>query len=128
MPTHHQEELSSHHNSTNIASSHPFVYALQGDEAAAEIEPLLSGAPSRLFGTVSRKRSSIREDELLGQDPEQFRRRHNLGQATDEQHNNLVYSFDSEDDITFYDFIMEKVRSSKVAHWADKLAVESEPG
>ncbi|KAL2071447.1 hypothetical protein VTL71DRAFT_12682 [Oculimacula yallundae] len=34
----------------------------------------------------------------------------------------------SSDESTFFDFMMEKVRGSKVAYWANRLAVESEPG
>lgn len=34
----------------------------------------------------------------------------------------------SSDESTFFDFMMEKVRGTKVAYWADRMAVESEPG
>ncbi|KAH7351031.1 permease for cytosine/purines, uracil, thiamine, allantoin-domain-containing protein [Rhexocercosporidium sp. MPI-PUGE-AT-0058] len=34
----------------------------------------------------------------------------------------------SSDESTLFDFIMEKVRGTKVAYWADRMAVESEPG
>ncbi|KAK0104131.1 hypothetical protein ONS96_005227 [Cadophora gregata f. sp. sojae] len=34
----------------------------------------------------------------------------------------------SSDESNFFDFIMEKVRGTKVAYWADRAAVESEPG
>lgn len=36
--------------------------------------------------------------------------------------------FHSSDEPFFANRIMEKVKKSKVAHWANKLAVESEPG
>ncbi|KAL7771477.1 hypothetical protein CFE70_001420 [Pyrenophora teres f. teres 0-1] len=35
--------------------------------------------------------------------------------------------FHSTDEAFYLDNIMEKLKRSKVAHWADKLAVESEP-
>ncbi|KAH6683137.1 permease for cytosine/purines, uracil, thiamine, allantoin-domain-containing protein [Halenospora varia] len=36
--------------------------------------------------------------------------------------------FHSSDESTFFDSIMEKVKSTRIAHLVDKLAVESEPG
>ncbi|PQE18275.1 uracil permease protein [Rutstroemia sp. NJR-2017a WRK4] len=36
--------------------------------------------------------------------------------------------FHSSDEPAFFDFIMEKVKGTKLAYFADKLAVESEPG
>lgn len=38
----------------------------------------------------------------------------------------LIYH--SSDESYFFDFIMEKVKSTKFAHFVDRLAVESEPG
>ena len=35
---------------------------------------------------------------------------------------------DSDEPSCFYWPIMEKLKASKIAHWSDKLAVESEPG
>jgi len=37
-------------------------------------------------------------------------------------------SFHSSDESYFFDFIMEKVKSTKLAHFVEKLAVDSEPG
>ena len=37
-------------------------------------------------------------------------------------------TFHSSDESYYFDFIMEKVKSTKIAHFVDKLAVESEPG
>jgi NCS1 family nucleobase:cation symporter-1 len=45
---------------------------------------------------------------------------------TRDQHSNVSYH--SSDESYFFDHIMEKVKSTKLAYWANKLAVESEPG
>jgi NCS1 family nucleobase:cation symporter-1 len=37
-------------------------------------------------------------------------------------------AYHSSDESNFFDFIMEKVKSTKFAHLVDKLAVDSEPG
>ena len=36
--------------------------------------------------------------------------------------------YHSSDESYFFDFIMEKVKSTRIAHFVDKLAVDSEPG
>jgi len=36
--------------------------------------------------------------------------------------------YHSSDESFFFDFIMEKVKNTRLAYWANKLAVESEPG
>ena len=45
---------------------------------------------------------------------------------TRNQHSNVSYH--SSDESYFFDYIMEKFKSTKLAYWANKLAVESEPG
>jgi NCS1 family nucleobase:cation symporter-1 len=37
-------------------------------------------------------------------------------------------AYHSSDESYFFDFIMEKVKSTKLAHFVDRLAVDSEPG
>lgn len=67
---------------------------------------------------------------------ERFRRRHStdsLDAAFDSPPLNLPHEiehriFHSSDEPHFFDFIMEKVKSTKFAHFVNKLAVESEPG
>jgi len=44
------------------------------------------------------------------------------------ENSDQLISYHSSDEPYFFDFIMEKVRSTKFAYWANKLAVESEPG
>lgn len=41
---------------------------------------------------------------------------------------NTEVSFHSSDESNLFDFIMEKVKNTKFAHFANKLAVTSEPG
>lgn len=41
---------------------------------------------------------------------------------------NFIVSFHSSDENAFFDFIMEKVRESKIGCFFEKLAVDSEPG
>ena len=43
-------------------------------------------------------------------------------------HPNLQVAYYSADESAFFNYIMEKVKDTKLAHFWDKLAVESEPG
>ncbi|KAH7400037.1 permease for cytosine/purines, uracil, thiamine, allantoin-domain-containing protein [Cadophora sp. MPI-SDFR-AT-0126] len=75
-----------------------------------EYEPLLSG-PSTPRRT--RRHSTRTLDSAFG------------GGIINSEHDIVNHS---SDEINFFDFIMDKVRGTKVAYWADKVAVESEPG
>jgi len=80
--------------------------------ADEENEPLLAG-PS-----TPRKERHSPPDSL-----DTAFERLNFRTTTDIQH-----SYHSSDESYILDFIMEKVKSTKFAHFVEKLAVESEPG
>ena len=75
-----------------------------------EYEPLLSG-PS--FPRKARRHSTRTLDSAFS------------GASVNSVH---VIIHHSSDESNFFDLIMEKVRGTKVAYWADRVAVESEPG
>lgn len=81
------------------------------------------------------KHGASNEDEyeplLSGPSTPRKARRHNTldsafgGASVNSEH---VIIHHSSDEPNFFNFIMEKVRGTKVAYWADRVAVESEPG
>ena len=82
-----------------------------------ESTPLLSAGPSTEFQRTRRHTNdSLRS--AFGLASEEFERR--IGVRRQIYH--------SSDESYFFDFIMEKVKSTKIAHFVDKIAVESEPG
>jgi hypothetical protein len=89
-------------------------------EEAAESTPLLArfAGPSSAFGRIRRKSSSTLDPAFVDRFALNFR--------TGREEAPILYH--SSDEPHFLNFIMEKVKSSKIAHWAGKLAVESEPG
>jgi hypothetical protein len=78
--------------------------------ADEENAPLLSG-PSTGRTRIT-KRHSTRA--LFSEDFDRSRGRYSQYHSSDESH--------------FFNFLMEKVKETRLAHWVDKLAVESEPG
>jgi nucleobase:cation symporter-1, NCS1 family len=83
-----------------------------------ETAPLLDTSPSTEFQRARRHTNdSLRS--AFGLDPDEFESR-----RIEERRQN----FHSSDESYFFDLIMEKVKSTKIAHFVDKLAVESEPG
>lgn len=48
--------------------------------------------------------------------------------SSDIHSRDIVFHSSDESGGWFLDFIMEKVKNTKVGYWADKLAVEAEPG
>lgn len=83
--------------------------------ADEENAPLLSGPSTEVTGRA-RRHSTRTLDSAFDIHSDHFRRR-----TWDRQYHSSDESF-------FFDFIMEKVKSTKFAHFVDKLAVESEPG
>ncbi|KAG4426511.1 hypothetical protein IFR04_000393 [Cadophora malorum] len=75
-----------------------------------ETEPLLSGPSTP---RIARRLSTRTLDSAFG------------GASVTSEHDIVHHS---SDESNFFDFIMEKVRGTKVAYWADRVAVESEPG
>jgi nucleobase:cation symporter-1, NCS1 family len=57
-----------------------------------------------------------------------FRRHHHSDSPSLNIGPELHTVYHSSDESYFFDFIMEKVKSTRLAHFVDKLAVESEPG
>jgi NCS1 family nucleobase:cation symporter-1 len=78
-----------------------------------ESTPLLAGTSTSLPQQI-RRHSSRTIDRTLGTNTHGFVEQE--------------ISFHSSDENSFFDFMMETVKSTKLAHWVDKLAVESEPG
>ncbi|KAE8452900.1 hypothetical protein EG329_013172 [Mollisiaceae sp. DMI_Dod_QoI] len=85
--------------------------------ADEENAPLLSG-PSTDRAPKRRRHSTRTLDSAFDINPVNFRRRSP----------NRQYEYHSSDESFFFDYIMEKVRSTRLVHLLDKLAVESEPG
>ncbi len=85
--------------------------------ADEENAPLLSG-PSTDRAPKRRRHSTRTLDSAFDINPDNFRRRSP----------NRQYEYHSSDESFFFDYIMEKVRSTRLVHLLDKLAVESEPG
>lgn len=105
MPLFHNEESDAQSSSSRCRgrrSSKSF--------ADAENSPLLAG-PSTPVERYSSDSLNLTFETV------DFRRR---------EGHQVVYH--SSDESFFFDFIMEKVKNTKLAYWANKLAVESEPG
>jgi len=107
-----KEELDSNNSSPSRGK---YKAAFSKSTSDAESAPLLAG-PSTEF--------------------EGFRRRHStdsLDAAFHSRQSNLPHEiehriFHSSDEPYFFDFIMEKVKSTRLAYLLEKAAVESEPG
>lgn len=85
--------------------------------ADQENEPLLSGPSTNVTARTRARRHSTRTiDSTFDLRADTFRR----GSRQCEYH--------SFDESGLFDFIMEKVKQTRFAHFVDKLAVESEPG
>ncbi|KAH8811860.1 permease for cytosine/purines, uracil, thiamine, allantoin-domain-containing protein [Xylogone sp. PMI_703] len=86
-----------------------------------------SSSSSRVHSPFGPKRfrKSDREAEPLLSGPSTPRRRASYHRNSEED---IPISHHSSDESSFFDFIMEKVKSHRFARFVDKLAVESEPG
>jgi NCS1 family nucleobase:cation symporter-1 len=103
-------------NNTSSSSQEGYIDSSKSF-ADSESAPLLSVAPSTEFQRTRRHTN----DSLaiaFGLHSEEF--------GTRIRERQRVYH--SSDESYFFDFIMEKAKSTKLAHFVDKLAVESEPG
>ncbi|KAF7925262.1 hypothetical protein BELL_0385g00130 [Botrytis elliptica] len=56
------------------------------------------------------------------------RRRSSSSSSSDIHSRDIIFHSSDESGGWFLDFIMEKVKNTKIGYWADKLAVEAEPG
>ncbi|KAG0646264.1 Uracil permease [Hyphodiscus hymeniophilus] len=114
MRTIHDEEPDS--DGTSSGSRAPYHNASNSMEQDQDTAPLLfsSSVPSqrtRSYTNDTLERAfGLQPDEI----PSTFRDSRQVYHPSDES--------------LFFDFIMEKVKSTKFAHFVDKLAVESEPG
>jgi hypothetical protein len=118
----------------------------QDDEGAAAIELAELSSLSRLSLDSLRSRSAT-PTTTMEQDPERaplipaasssspsltptrhYGRDLNTSQASSYSRTNIPSFFHSQDEDSLFDFVMEKVRESKAAYYANKLAVKSEPG
>jgi len=103
-------------DSSNIGSSSQKRRSNDSSSYAdQEIAPLL--APS--LSQRSRRHTNNSLEIAFGSDLENIDSNRSAGR---QQH------YHSSDESLFFDAIMEKVKSSRIAHLVDKFAVESEPG
>jgi hypothetical protein len=99
---------------TSLKECRPTDQFSQGfnDLDEQESAPLLAGPSSSKISRARRRRSSTNT-------------------TTSYQHVSRInpeVSFHSSDESNFFDFILEKVTNTRFAHFANKLAVSSEPG
>lgn len=108
-PSPRDEEPDSKSSSRNQPRSNNYIRSSFSNEE--EHEPLISG-PSTPRARKARRHSTRTLDSTF--------------ESINGNAELIIHH--SSDESTFFDFVMEKMRRTKVAYWADRMAVESEPG
>ena len=120
MPRYRYEEPDSNSIGSSSQERHLARSKISSDSknhADPESAPLLSAGPSTEFQR-RRRHTNNSLGSAFGLTSDEIERR--VGESQQIYH--------SSDESYIFDFIMEKVKSTKFAHFVEKLAVESEPG